>query len=1140
MGLRFKLIFPVVSGYILLATLVHFFSVPQLLSNEQKHFKETQHLIISTIESEIIRNILSGDLATLYSFLDSQMDLHQHDWKKLQLKTPTGEQVYPLDDAEVQINENISEIKVNLKHLDDELASLQLLTDWSNEKAEVLQTLRQLEIYLLIIFGLTIIIGVIWQGFQINKPISHLIDVASQLAAGNFDVELPKTTRDEIGQLTSAFKHMKTDLKQAIEESRESEAQQRAVINTIGDGVIMIDDQGTIEIFNPAAERIFGYDAAETLGKNIKMLMPQEYAEHHDDYLRHYKDSQQSSVIGTARELEGLHHDGHIFPIEITTSEVILDTHSLFTGVIRDISQRKEVETELQLAAAAFATHEGITITDQYANIIKVNPAFTSITGYSQEEAIGQNPNILSSGRHDEIFFKKMWDQLASHGYWAGEIWNKRKNGEIYPEWLAITAIRNEDQEIVHYVSSFLDVSEQKTQQLLLKQKAQELEQARDEAEAAGKAKSDFLATMSHEIRTPMNGVLGMTQLLSGTSLDKGQREYLEIIENSGKMLLNIINDILDFSKIDAQKMQLENISFDLEQAAFESIRMLSAKVEEKNLDILLDYSANCPRQLIGDAGRIRQIIVNLLGNAIKFTQQGHILLEVHCEANESNDKAQLLIKIKDTGIGINPEAQSKLFESFAQADGSTTRKFGGTGLGLAISKRLVELMGGEIGVNSTLGEGSEFWFRVTLPVVDKPEPLPKAQLDNISILIVYDNATNREILAKQLEGFGMKVTSAESANQAVEKLHTAIAKEQPVQLAILDYMMPEADGKKLGEMIHSESAVEIAKLPLIMLTSHTQRGDGQLFKQSGFSAYLSKPVSLDILRQTLESIIGLKQQNKPHELITQYSFTEVGASHKSGEESVFNARILLAEDDLTNQKVATGILSQFGVEIDIANNGKQAVDMSQSNHYDLILMDCRMPEMDGYEATRIIREAEQDCHIPIIALTANIQASDKDRCKQAGMDDFLGKPFSINELKSALSRWLNKETKEPAITDDNDKRETEDTATAVDLSVLDKLRSLMGEYFSELIPGYIEDTSNRLKLMQEKFSNKEELERHAHSLKSSSATIGALTLSSFAKDLEKMAHDHGDPESMEKIHAKIVSEYQRVKISLESYEPEP
>jgi len=415
MSLRFKLIFPVVSGYILLATLVHFFSLPQLLSSDQKRYKETQQLIVATIEPEIIRNMLSGDLATMYSFLDTQMDLHQHDWKKLQLKTATGEQIYPLDETEIQLNENIIEIKVNFKHLDDELASLLLLVDWSNEKAEVLQTLRQLEIYLLIIFGLIIIIGMIWQGFQINKPISNLIDVTSQLATGNFDVELPKTTRDEIGQLTSAFKHMKTDLQRAIEESQESEAQQRAVINTIGDAVIMIDDQGSIEIFNPAAERIFGYDTAEILGKNIKMLMPQEYAEHHDDYLRHYKESQQSNVIGTVRELEGLHHDGHIFPIEITTSEVILDTHSLFIGVIRDISQRKEVETELQLAAAAFATHEGITITDQYANIIKVNPAFTSITGYSQEEVIGQNPSIMSSGRHDEIFFKKMWALLPLH-----------------------------------------------------------------------------------------------------------------------------------------------------------------------------------------------------------------------------------------------------------------------------------------------------------------------------------------------------------------------------------------------------------------------------------------------------------------------------------------------------------------------------------------------------------------------------------------------------------------------------------------------------------------------------------------------------------------------------------------------------
>jgi len=1132
MNLRFKLIFPVLAGYILITLLVHFFWIPGLLSEEQKQYRQNQQLIIDTIKPEIIRNMLSGDLANLYSFLDSQMDLHQHDWLKLQLIELDGSLLYPFEEVEHLNNENTIEISFTFNYLNENLGSLFLVADWSHQQTIVLSKLRQLEIYLLVTFGLIILAGMLWQGHQINTPILHLKNAATRLAAGDFNVKLIKPGPDEIGQLGSAFLNMKTDLQRAIESVQESEARQRAVINTIADGVITINEQGLIESFNPSAEQIFGYDATEVLGQNIKILMTLKYAEMQDHFLQQCNENGIPPTSGTARELEGLHKKGYIFPIEITISEVSLDTHKLYTSVVRDISERKKAEAELQLAAAAFDTHEGILITDQNFTIIKVNPAFLDITGYLESEVIGKNPNILSSGRHDDIFYKNMYEQLNRDGYWAGEIWNKNKTGEIYPEWLAITSIKNRNGQIIYYIGNFLDISEQKNQQLLLKEKAIELEKAKNAAETAGNAKTEFLANMSHEIRTPMNGVLGMTQLLTNTPLNETQREYLDTLENSGKMLLDIINDILDFSKADANKMQLEPISFDLEQTAFNSMTMLSAKAEEKNLEIIFNYANRCPRQFLGDAGRIRQVIVNLLGNAIKFTHEGHVWLDIDCETVSDID-ALLLIKIQDTGIGIPLDAQKTLFKSFAQADGSTTRKYGGTGLGLAISKQLVELMDGEVGINSTPGKGSEFWFKIKLPVVDKPAPLPKAKLDNIRALIVDDNSINIKILTEQLNDYGMDVVSAESAQQAMQELHSAVEKEQPVQLAILDYMMPEIDGMMLCKMIKSDALAEIAGLPLILLASGAQRGEASKLHQFGFSAYLSKPIRHNILHQTLEAIIGLQQQNRTHDLITQHSFTNSPA--KSIVNPVFNARILLAEDDITNQKVAAGLLAQFGISVDIANNGKQALKMYLENKYDLILMDCRMPVMDGYESTQKIRESEETTHIPIVALTANIQTSDKEKCKQAGMDDFLGKPFTTSELEAILCHWLELQTDSPPCTDAPDITQKTD-CPSVDTAVLDTLRSNMGAHFSNLLPEYIKDNLIKINKMNGQLDNLKDLEIMAHSLKSSSAIVGALTLSNMAKDLEEMIRERKSADEIKIILTKITSEFQQVKTELEAY----
>ncbi len=938
-----------------------------------------------------------------------------------------------------------------------------------------------------------------------------------------------------------------------------AEQRYRMTLENCPDAFIAMDQAGVIQQWNRQAEHIFGWPRGEVVGQEVRdVIVPPEHREDHQRGLEHFLKTGEGPLLNRRIEVESLRKDGSRFPIELTITPLETFEGWLFAAFARDITQRKRMEQRFHATIESAPT--AMVMIDSAGEIVLVNSETERLFGYSRDELLGRQVELLVPARfrpqHPRLragFFAQPQARRMGEGR---DLFGLRKEGTEFPVEIGLNPV--ETDEGLFVLGAIVDITERKQAEAELRHLNETLEQrvvertsklqaaldeltrAKEAAEEASRAKSVFLANMSHEVRTPLNGVIGMAELLQDTPLSAVQRDYLNLLRESGESLLTVINDILDFSKIEAGRLELDHVPFDYAESVGDTMKSLGLRAHAKGLELALRIAPGVPRVLIGDPGRLRQVLVNLVGNAIKFTDRGEVVVDVEAVATHASSAAgsarastapaaeptgdahaggsmvELHASVRDTGIGIAADKLESIFQPFEQADGTTTRRFGGTGLGLAISVRLVGMMGGRIWAESEPGRGSTFHFTATFeaprqqPVL--PQPAAAAVLRDLPVLVVDDNAANRRILAETLAAWGASPTTAAGAEAALAALRQAPGR---IRLVITDMHMPGVDGFELVERIKQDPEISDGTI-ILMLSSGDQPGDVARCDRMGIACYLIKPIKQSELYDAILMALGMTPVDEASEQERERKAVAAQADRLQRR----SLNILLAEDSPVNQKLAVRLLTKYGHRVDVAENGREAVHRYRRGAYDLVLMDVQMPEMDGLEATKVIRAREEQTgrHTPIIAMTAYAMKGDRERCLAAGMDDYLSKPVRPGEFFDKIGRLMG--TEQPAVENDptdqderlrhGGKSRTKRRAPPIDWEAA--LETAMGdpEILRGLASDFLKEGAALLHQMHEavEANDVELLQRAAHSAKGDCRIFGAAVAEHIAFHIENTARD--------------------------------
>jgi len=894
-----------------------------------------------------------------------------------------------------------------------------------------------------------------------------------------------------LNQTNDALLHEVEERRQTDELVSQAKKDLETTFDAVTDPIILTNDEDRIIRCNKALSTQLGKSYQEIIGQPfIKTLF------NSDESAPSW--NRQSGVV-TFPSLSGT-YDVSIYPIEIGG----MMARTLY--ILRDITASKNAETEVLRQKQYFEalvrnSPAAIVVLDNKGKIQSCNPAFEQLYGYTAKEVFGRDIDQLIT-TPDTIEEAIAFTEKAHTGLARGNFKRLRKDGSpVDVEVFGVPVVV--EGERLGVLGIYHDITD--------------LVSARYAAEEANRAKSEFLANMSHEIRTPMNGIIGMLELALDTTLTSEQRDYLNTSLQSAESLLALLNDILDFSKIEAGRLDLEAIDFDLRTTVEDVAYTLAKRAHDKGLKMACLVNRTIHPDLRGDPGRLRQILVNLVGNAIKFTDEGEIILRAD-PVTDTPTHGKVRFSVHDTGVGIPRERQNAIFERFTQADGSTTRRYGGTGLGLSITKQLVEAMGGKISVESEPGKGSTFSFELLFekrPIEIIKEVSAPVDFHNLKVLCIDDNATSRMILTKTLAGLGCWVSVATSGVEGLEMLRVAARANKPFKLILLDMHMPEMDGEQTARAIKSEPAGQDVKI--IVLTSLGERGDVKRLEDLGCSAYLHKPVKQKVLADAIVAVFS----SKPRKGTTDRLVTR----HTLAEQKHHGMRLLLAEDNAINRKLVTTLLGRTGFTVDAVENGQQVLEKLKTEEYNAILMDVQMPVMDGFETTHRIRELETEKggHIPIIAMTAHAMKGDRERCIETGMDDYLSKPLQPQALFTVIDRWVQYAAKEVlgmagSSQETGDSKETNTTHPEQESRGREKASNLPMDieaalprfnndraFLAEMSQEFIHHLTTRVAFMRSTLQANDVpgLNRHAHSLKGMSANFSANPLATLADKLE-------------------------------------